>query len=139
MAVVEVLVDSSGFYALWDAKDEHHGAAVRLQSDLIHKRRRLITTEYIVDETVTLLAMRHSHMAAVDFLDTIESTEAIRVEWIGADRFHAAAALFRGHADKEWSFTDCVSFALMRELRIRDAFTTDHHFRQAGFAPLLKT
>ena len=42
------------------------------------------------------------------------------------------------HADKEWSFTDCVSFATMRELRVRDAFTTDHHFRQAGFVPLLK-
>lgn len=138
MAAAEVLVDSAGFYALWDAKDEHHDEAVRLQQSLVRKRRRFVTTEYIVDETVTLLAMRHSHAAAVDFLDTIERTEAVRVEWIGPDRFRAAAALFRSHADKEWAFTDCVSFALMRELRIRDAFTTDHHFRQAGFAPLLK-
>jgi uncharacterized protein len=46
--------------------------------------------------------------------------------------------LFRKHADKVWSFTDCVSFALMHELRLRDAFTTDHHFKQAGFVPLLK-
>lgn len=45
---------------------------------------------------------------------------------------------FRRHADKDWSFTDCASFIIMRELRIRDAFTTDHHFRQAGFEPLLK-
>jgi predicted nucleic acid-binding protein len=51
---------------------------------------------------------------------------------------NAAGALFRKHADKEWSFTDCVSFATMRELRIRDAFTTDHHFKQAGFVALLK-
>ena len=110
----------------------------RLQTDLARKRRRFMTTEYIVDETVTLLLLRHSHAAAADFLQTIERSEALRLEWIGPDRFHAAAGFFRRHADKEWSFTDCVSFVTMRELRIRDAFTTDHHFQQAGFVPLLK-
>ncbi len=139
MAASDVLVDTAGFLALWDAGDEHHTAAVRLQAELLRRRRRFLTTECIVDETVTLLRHRHSHAAAVDFLDTIERSEALRVEWIGPDRFHAAGALFRRHADKEWSFTDCVSFALMRELRIRDAFTTDHHFQQAGFVPLLRT
>jgi predicted nucleic acid-binding protein len=39
---------------------------------------------------------------------------------------------------QEWSFTDCVSFGTMRELRVRDAFTTDHHIKLAGFVPLLK-
>ena len=91
-----------------------------------------------MDETTTLLLMRHSHAAAADFLDSVERSEALRLEWIGPERFQAGAALFRRHSDKPWSFTDCVTFALMHELRIRDAFTTDHHFRQAGFAPLLK-
>jgi uncharacterized protein len=98
----------------------------------------LRTREWVVHETVTLLLIRHSHAAAVDFLDTIERSETLRLEWIGPDRFHAAGVLFRKHADKDWSFTDCVSFATMRELRVREAFTTDHHFRQAGFMPLLK-
>jgi len=84
------------------------------------------------------LLIRHSHAAAADFLDTIEGSEALRVEWIGPDRFHAGAAMFRKYKDKEWSFTDCVSFAVMRELRVRDACTTDHHFKQAGFMLLLK-
>jgi predicted nucleic acid-binding protein len=138
MAVIDVFMDSSGFFALWDEGDEHHAEAVRLQKELVGKRRRFLTTEYVVGETVALLRMRHSHLAAVDFLDTVERSEALRVEWIGPERFHAAAVLFRKHADKDWSFTDCVSFAVMRELRVRDAFTTDHHFRQAGLMPLLK-
>jgi uncharacterized protein len=137
MAAADVLVDSAGFLALWDAGDEHHAAALRLQAELARARRRFLTTEYIVDETATLLLVRHSHAAAVDFLDTIDRSESLRLEWIGPERFFAASALFRKHADKKWSFTDCVSFVTMRELRVRDAFTSDHHFVQAGFVALL--
>ena len=61
-----------------------------------------------------------------------------RLEWIGPERFHAACALFRKYADKEWSFTDCVSFGTMRELRVRDAFTIDHHFKQSGLRSALE-
>lgn len=138
MAAAEVFMDSAGFLALWDAGDAHHEAAVHLQEQLAGKRRRFVTSEYVVDETITLLLVRHSHAAATDFLDTVERSESLRLEWIGPERFHTAGGLFRRHADKEWSFTDCVRFTLMRELRIRDAFTTDHHFRQAGFVALLK-
>jgi predicted nucleic acid-binding protein len=138
MASADVFMDSAGFLALWDASDEYHRAAARLQQELIHNRRRFVTSEYIVDETATLLLIRHSHAAASDFLNAVERSEALRLEWIGPERFHAAARFFQRHADKEWSFTDCVSFTVMRELRIRDAFTTDRHFTQAGFTPLLK-
>jgi predicted nucleic acid-binding protein len=71
-------------------------------------------------------------------LDTIERSEALRLEWVGPERFHAAAKLFHRRADKDWLFTDCVSFFVMGEMRIRDAFTTDHRFKQAEFVPLLK-
>ena len=139
MAAADVFMDSAGFLALWDASDEHHATALRLQEQLARGRRRFLTTEYVADETVTLLLVRHSHRAAVDFLDTIERSEALRLEWIDPARFHASADWFRKHGDKAWSFTDCVSFAVMRELRVRDVFTTDRHFRQAGFISLLKS
>jgi uncharacterized protein len=71
MAATEVFMDTAGFLDLWDAGDEHHAAAVRLQQKLVGGHRRFLTTEYVVDETVTLLLIRHSHRAAVDFLDTI--------------------------------------------------------------------
>lgn len=138
MPALDILLDSAGFLALWDAGDQYHQRAVLLQAELARRHRRFVTTEYVVDETVTLLLVRHSHAAAVDFLDTVERSEALRLEWIGPERFHAAADFFRKHTDKGWSFTDCASFVLMHELRIREAFTTDHHFKQAGFMPLLK-
>ena len=138
MADASVFMDTAGFLALWDASDEHHARALRLQSELARRRRKLVTTDYIVDETVTLLLVRHSHAAAVDFLRTLQATQWIELVWIDSERFDAAAELFLRNDDKEYSFTDDVSFAVMHELGLQDAFTTDHHFRQAGFNPLLR-
>jgi predicted nucleic acid-binding protein len=138
MAARDVFMDTAGFVALWDAADEHHARALRLNSDLARDKRTLVTTDYVVDETVTLLLVRHSHAAAADFLQTAIDSEWLQFEWIDSERFHAAVALFRDHDDKPWSFTDCVSFTLMHDLKIQDAFTTDRHFRQAGLNPLLE-
>jgi len=137
MATGDVFMDSAGFFALWDASDQYHAVCVSLQRELAGRGRRFLTTDYVVDETATLLLVRHSHAAASDFLDSASRSPMLCWEWIDSDRFSAAASLFRRHADKEWSFTDCCSFVVMRELRIRDAFTTDHHFRQAGFKGLV--
>src|SRR5258705_13891049 len=138
MASTDVCMDPAGFLALWDTSDEHHERATRLQSELARKQRRFLTTDYILDETVTLLLARHSHAAAADFLQTVTTTGALHLEWVDSDRFHTASDFFTRHEDKEWSFTDCVSFSVMHELSIEDAFTTDHHFRQAGLNPLLE-
>lgn len=133
----DVFVDTAGFLALWDASDQHHSAALRLQRDLVRKHRRFVTTDYIVDETATLLARRHSHAAAADFLETSRHSQTLRWEWVDAERFFEAVSWFERHADKEWSFTDCVSFVVMQELGIKEAFTTDHNFLQAGLVALL--
>ena len=139
MAAVEVFVDTAGFLALWDVRDGHHAAALRLQQDLIRKRRHFLTTEYCQPTKRSLCCWRATVIGPLrTSLDTIRRSEARPPEWIDPARFHAAATWFRKHGDKQWSFTDCVSFAVMHELRIRDAFTTDHHFRQAGFNPLLR-
>ena len=53
--------------------------------------------------------------------------------WIGAERFESAKSFFRKHADDGYSFTDCTSFVVMRELHIQQVLTTDRHFAEAGF------
>src|SRR5437879_183343 len=102
MAAVDVFMDTAGFLALWDASDAHHNRATILQGELTGNRRQFLTTDYIVDETVTLLLVRHSHEAAADFLQTVRTSESLRLEWISGDRFHAAADFFSRHEDKEW-------------------------------------
>ena len=59
MAVADVFMDSAGFLALWDASDDHHAATLRLQGELAREHPRFLTTEYVADETTTLLLVSH--------------------------------------------------------------------------------
>jgi predicted nucleic acid-binding protein len=137
MAEREVFVDTSGLHAIVDKRDAHHDAAREAVVALARRGSKLVVTDYIVDETVTLARARGNDRVALRVLDLIERSVGIRVEWIDAARFDATKAYVRKHLDHAYSFTDCSSFVVMRELRIRKALTTDGHFTEAGFERLL--
>ena len=137
MAAESVFADSAFFYALVDRHDAAHRAAVEALHSLASDRHPLISTDYVVDEALTLAKSRAGSLAALRLLDRIEATALMRMDWIGPARFAAAKSFFRKHADHGYSFTDCTSFVVMRELGITDALTTDGHFAEAGFRPLL--
>jgi predicted nucleic acid-binding protein len=138
MAVPDIFVDTSALYALIDRNDAHHPAARAMVEKHVRNGRMLVTTDYIVTETINLANARGGTQVARRVLDLVEQSVALRIEWIGTERFAAAKAYFRKHDDHGYSFTDCTSFVTMRELRLASAFTTDRHFRAAGFqVPLL--
>ena len=136
MAAREVFLDTSILYALIDRRDAHHVSARDLVGPLVRGNRLLVTTDYIVTEAVNLANARAGHHVAGRILDLIDQSSGIRLEWIGSLRFEATKAFFRRHSDHGYSFTDCTSFVLMRELKLADALTTDAHFREAGFRVL---
>jgi predicted nucleic acid-binding protein len=129
-------VDTAAWRALIDRRDAKHGAAAAEMNRLIQRGTRLITSDYVVDEACTLIRARVGAHASVQFLDLLDKTVALALEWIGPDRFESARTLFRKHPDQGFSFTDCTSFVLMEELGITDVLTTDQHFRVKGFRPL---
>jgi predicted nucleic acid-binding protein len=137
MAVLEVFADTSALYALVDRNDAGHAAAKREVGRLVAAKRRIVTTDYIVAETVNLGNARGGALVANRVLDLVEQSSGIRLEWIGPDRFDDAKAFFRKHSDHAYSFTDCTSFVVMRELRVAEALTTDRNYREAGFTVLL--
>lgn len=132
-----VFADSSFFFALAAERDFAHRSATRVFTRLLKAQRRVICSDYVIDEALTLCKSRANSLTALQLLERIESSPAIFTEWITAERFDGAKAMFRKHADHGYSFTDCTSFILMRELGISDALTTDRHFEEAGFHPLL--
>lgn len=131
-------VDTSGWCALIDRRDPYHATVATLIAELVKKGVRLVTTDYVIDESCTLAKARAGSRMAFRLLDVLRGTAALDMEWIGAERFERSEKELRRYHDQPFSFTDCTSFALMRELAINDVVTTDRHFRVAGFQVLPK-
>ena len=137
MAKSEVFVDTSALYAMVDKHDSRHKAVLEIVPKLVRAGRQLVVTDYIVTETVNLANARGGSFVARRVLDLIEQSAGIRTEWMGPARFELTKAFYRKHADHAYSFTDCSSFVVMRELRMTEALTSDRHFREAGLQVLL--
>ncbi|HJX62494.1 MAG TPA: PIN domain-containing protein [Polyangia bacterium] len=136
--VSETFVDTSGFHALLAERDEMHERAARILRQAEHRRATFVTTDYVLDETATLLVARgFGHLVDAFFQSTLRSKACV-VEWTSHEVFARAATFMAKHIDQGWSFTDCVSFQAMRARRLREALTKDEHFEKAGFKALLR-
>ena len=134
---IEAFVDTSGYFSLVNRNDHLHAVARSIAADLIASSTRLVTTDYVIDETVTLLQARNLGYVARPWLEQVFSSDGIEIVWMNAKRFEEVRRFFTKHADKEWSFTDCFSFCVMRERQISQALASDQHFRQADFSTLI--
>lgn len=128
-----LFVDTAGWMAQADAADPDHERTCAARDRWLESGGLLVISDYVLDETLTLLRMRLGLPAAERWWEKIEGSRRLRWEWVDASRCERARHWFFRWADKSFSFTDCTSFVLMRELGIRQALTLDRHFAQAGF------
>jgi uncharacterized protein len=138
MAGREVFADTSALYAFVNKRDAHHVQTSQVVAKIAAADRPLVVTDYVVAEAINLANARAGGFVANRILDLIDQSEGIRIEWIGSTKFELAKTFFRKHAEHGYSFTDCTSFVVMRELRIKEVLTTDRHFAEAGFEVLLR-
>ena len=129
-----IFVDTSAWYALVVAATPEHQA---IREVLAQLSLPLLTTDYVVDETLTLLRARgHSRLALTLGQEFFSDTLATIYHLNPAD-VRATWQVFQRYADKDWSFTDCASKVVMEQLRITQALSLDHHFRQFGNVSVL--
>ncbi len=131
-----LFVDTAGWMACADSADPTHRRAASARDAALEEGKVLITTDYVIDETLTLIRTRLSLAAAEAWWAQLEGSSRLRWEWIGVARAERARDVFFRHRDKSYSFTDCTSFVVMKELRLRQVLTTDRHFRKMGFEVL---
>lgn len=128
--MTSALVDTSLWYAMADDRDPNHDEAVLL---LATPRRSHVTTNWVFGETVTLVRGRLGHNAAVALGARLLHRPGLRIVRVQPEDERTAWRISQDYADKDFSFTDCTSFAVMRRLRISHALAFDRHFRQMGF------
>lgn len=133
-----VFVDTNGWIALSNKRDQLHQAAIATNRTLLRAGVRYVTSNFVLDETYTGLLGKGGHAIAVSFGEGVRRANTIQVVHVNEELEEEAWNLFKRYSDKEFSFTDCTSFIIMRQLKVIEALTSDHHFEQAGFTVLLK-
>jgi predicted nucleic acid-binding protein len=128
-----IFIDTGAFLARYLPADQHHKDATALWNKIRLTHERCATSSFVLDETFTLLARRASYAFAAEKARIIYAANSLEI--LRPDSLTELAALnwFEKFADQEVSFTDCVSFALMRGAGIQTAFSFDSHFERAGF------
>ena len=134
-----IFVDSNGWIALNNKRDQLHGLAVEINKKYLEKGSNYLTTNFVLDESYTGLLTKVGHFAAVDFGERIRKSKIVKIIHITEEIEEKAWATFKKFKDKDFSFTDCTSFIVMKEWKLTTAFTNDHHFEQMGFKILLKS
>jgi predicted nucleic acid-binding protein len=103
---------------------------------LAHGNESLLTSNHVRGEAWTFLRRRWGHRAAVGFLERLDRSSRVRLDFVSEELEAEALRWLRRHEEREYSFVDATSFALMRSLRIKRALAFDGDFAAAGFTEL---
>ncbi len=134
----ELFWDTSGFFALLNTDDPAHPKARQLAAMSLAERRRNVTSDWVIGECYTLLIARRKPHLVSRFLDYTEHSANLLVVPCEAALMNKTKSFLRQRLDHAYSFVDCASFVIMAERGILEAVTTDEHFVEAGFVPLLR-
>jgi len=124
-----IFVDTGAWFAAFVPNDADYPAA---DAWLETNTELLVTTDYVIDELLTLMKIRGEFLRALRLGASLFAEEIAHVVWVLPDDIQQAWDTFRRYHDKGWSFTDCVSRVVMARLGIQRAFAFDDHFRQFG-------
>lgn len=136
-----VFWDTAAFVALGNRDDVLHEAAIAVSQSLAQERAAIITTDAVLLEvanTFSRVALRPFAKRVIE--STFQSTGEGSATVVHVDEvlWQRGWQLFLDRPDKDWSLTDCISFVVMGDLKLTEAFTSDRHFEQAGFTRLMQ-
>jgi len=132
-----VFVDTSAWLALANRSDRLHRPAVERHRELLAGGAHYLTTEPVLTEVANALARPPLRQAAIRFVDALRASPRVAVVPVDGRTFARGWELYRDRPDKPWGLTDCISFVVMAEHDVREAFAADRHFEQAGYTCLL--
>ncbi len=129
---MKLFVDASAWIGMFDEHDKYHSVASQSINHIRHDAD-LFTSDYILDEALTYILNRAGKQIAVQCGKWAINAHFVTIFRVDEAVWQDAWDMFQSYEDKQWAFTDCTSFVLMRQHKLHRAFTFDHHFEQAGF------
>jgi uncharacterized protein len=131
-----LFVDTSAWVALADRDDTHHSDAAFIYPSLLKGYRNLVTSNLVIAEAYILILNELGHRAAINYLERLKTSPRI-MRIFSTDEIEAdAEKILKRYSDQDFSYTDAVSFVVMKRQKIRKAFSFDKHFVIAGFTNL---
>ncbi|MDO8505577.1 MAG: PIN domain-containing protein [bacterium] len=130
---MNLFVDSSFYISLLRQDDRNHNRAKEALEDEAKQSAVFYTSQYVIDETATVLSMRVSKTSAVAFLNATEEEDFPIILGVDEEVRRQGYAIFREAKDKDISMVDCYCAALMKKHAISKCLTFDKQFTQLGF------
>ncbi len=130
-----VFMDTYGLIAWINARDAAHQP---VKSYLDAYSGGIVTTEWVLLEFADAFSPASTKPFAVEAIKRIHRLPMFLVVGFAPAVYRAGFDLYEARPDKDWSLTDCISFAVMTERGLSEALTADHHFEQAGFRAVFK-
>jgi predicted nucleic acid-binding protein len=135
--VLKVFVDTVSWIALLNSSDGLHPPAQQVMRDLRQHNVQPVTTEFVLIEVADALSAPSMRVRTVAFINGLRQLTILHIRPASTSVLADGWTLYSQRSDKEWSLTDCTSFVVMTQEHMPQAFTSDHHFEQAGFVKLL--
>ncbi len=134
---MKVFIDTGAFLAISDKSDIFHELSATVYQKVVEQKAILYTSNYIIDETITLIRARVNHSAAVAFIKGLDDSDITILHITEKDEY-SAKEIFIKYKDKDFSYTDCTSFTLIDKYSIDAALSLDEHFSQYGYKHKVK-
>ena len=128
-----IFIDTGAWVALADKDDDCHRRAVSVYPSFLKSYKRLVTSNLVVAESYVLVLHALGHTTAMSFLEKMHASPRILKIYSNEEIETDARDILMKYTDQDFSYTDAVSFAIMRMQRIEKVFCFDKHFLTAGF------
>lgn len=131
----KIFVDTLFVVALINQRDTYHRKATELAD--VFENQPLVITDAVLLEIGNALS-RNFKSQATQIIEHFLSSSEVEIVHLTPQLFQQACDLYGSYLDKEWGLVDCVSFTVMRQMKLTSALTFDQHFVQAGFEALMR-
>ncbi len=133
----KIFVDTAAWIALFNRRDALHHQSRQLMDRFRQQDIVLVSTEFLLLEVADAFSDSAIRGLTVEYINRLRRWKNLQIIPVSQSLLTEDWELYSQRSDKDWGLTDCISFVVMTQENIAEAFTSDHHFQQAGFVKLL--